>query len=400
MQQLSEQLFSADAARFKPSAIRAFAKLINDPSIISFAGGAPSPETFPAESLAKHAERVIRERKSISLQYGPTPGLLKLRETVAAISRDRKIQCSTENAFMTSGSQQGLSLLAHALLDPADVVLVELPTYIGGSSSFTARRAELAGVEQDDDGVVPASLRNVALRLRKEGRRIKFFYTIPNFQNPSGRVMSQERRREVLRVATELDFLILEDDPYGELVYEPGVDTTPIKMHDRDGRVVYMSSFSKILSPGLRCGWIIADPSILRMIELAKEAADLCSGMLDQSIVQEFCEAGELAPQIGRVRAFYRDRRATLIGALEKHMKGRAKWTSATGGLFTFVTLPGDVRTDEYVPRAIEKGVAYIPGGPFFVDGSGRNTMRLTFAKEPDDRMRDGVARLADLFFG
>lgn len=400
MQQGTEHLFSADAARFKPSAIRAFAKLINDPAIISFAGGVPSPATFPVEALAKYADQVIRERKAVSLQYGPTPGLPRLREIVASITRGRKIDCTPENALITSGSQQALSLLAHAILDPADVVLVELPTYIGGSSAFTARRAELAGVEQDDDGVVPDSLRAVALRLRRDGRRIKFFYTIPNFQNPSGRVMSQERRRKVLQIATELDFLILEDDPYGELVYESGVDTTPIKTSDRDGRVIYLSSFSKVLSPGLRCGWIIADPSILRVIELAKEAADLCSGMLDQSIVEEFCAAGELAPQIERVRAFYRERRATLIGALEQHMKGRAKWTAATGGLFTFVTLPHGINTDEYVPRAIENGVAYIPGGPFFVDGSGRNTMRLTFAKEPDERMREGVARLAKLFFG
>jgi 2-aminoadipate transaminase len=356
--------------------------------------------TFPAESLATHAARVIRERKEISLQYGPTPGLLRLREIVAAITRERKIECATENVFITSGSQQALSLIAHAVLDPGDVVLVELPTYIGGSSSFTARRAELAGVEQDDDGVLPDSLRDVALRLRKDGRRVKFFYTIPNFQNPSGRVMSQPRRREVLRIATELDFLILEDDPYGELVYQAGVDTTPIKTHDTDGRVVYLSSFSKVLSPGLRCGWIIAEPAFLRTIELAKEAADLCSGMLDQSIVEEFCAAGELPAQIERVRAFYRERRATLIGALEQHFRGRATWTSATGGLFTFVTLSDDRDTQELVPRAIENGVAYVPGAPFFVDGSGRNTMRLTFAKEPDDRMREGVARLADVFFG
>jgi 2-aminoadipate transaminase len=385
--------FSRDAEAFRPSAIRAFAKLINDPNIISFAGGVPNPETFPAEAIAEIAGRVIRERRTVALQYGPTRGLPRLCEFIAQLCRDRRIACTADDVIVTTGSQQALDLVAHTLLDPGDVVLVELPTYIGGTSSFYARSATLAGVAQDEDGIVAESLAEVAARVKP-----KLLYVIPNFQNPSGRLMAQARRERVLEIAREHDFLVIEDDPYGELLYADGADTTPIKSHDTESRVIYLGSFSKVLAPGLRCGFIVAAPEILQRIEIAKQAADLCSGMLDQSIVDEFCATGELAPQIERVRNFYRGKRATLLEALRQHFAGRAKWTNADGGLFTFLTLDDDVDTAARVEESVKRGVAYIPGAPFFVDGSGRNTMRLTFAKESDERMREGVARLASVF--
>jgi len=363
----------------------------------------------------------VRERRTVALQYGPTRGLPRLCAFIAELCNVRFVTverrasarrgkdgglkpaapqgpCTTpitaDDVLTTTGSQQALDLIAHTLLDPGDVVAVELPTYIGGSSSFFARSAELAGVRQDDEGIVPESLREVALR-----RRIKLLYTIPNFQNPSGRLMTQQRRAEVLAIAEEHDFLIIEDDPYGELVYVDGADTTAMKARDAHERVLYLGSFSKVLAPGLRCGWIVAAKPLLERLEIAKQAADLCSGMLDQSIVDEFCAGGELAPQIGRVRAFYRGKRGVLIEELQRHFSGRAQWTPADGGLFTFVTLNDDIDTAARVADAVAHGVAYIPGGPFFVDGSGRNTMRLTFAKESDARMREGVARLAGVFY-
>ncbi|MFZ2490875.1 MAG: PLP-dependent aminotransferase family protein [Thermoanaerobaculia bacterium] len=390
--------FSRDATSFRPSAIRAFAKLINDPNIISFAGGVPNPDTFPADEMSGIAERVIRERKNIALQYGPTRGLPRLCESIASICRQRRIRCSADEVLVTTGSQQALDLIAHTFLDPGDVVLVELPTYIGATGAFYGRSADVVGVEQDDDGVVPRSLREVATRLRDGGRRAKMLYTIPNFQNPSGRLMTPGRRADLLAIAKELDLLVIEDDPYGELVYVDDADTTPVKAHDDDGRVIYLGSFSKVLAPGLRCGWILAAPQILEKLEIAKQSADLCSGMLDQSIVDEFCTQGLLIPQIDRVREFYRGKRGTLIAALERHFTGRARWTSGLGGLFTFMTLDGDVDTAARVTDAVKAGVAYIPGAPFFVDGSGRNTMRLTFAKESDERLSEGVARLARVF--
>lgn len=379
---------SRDAQNFRPSAIRAFARIINDPNIISFAGGVPNPDTFPAERFASIAERVIRERKAVALQYGPTRGLPRLTEFIAGVCRKRKIETSSADVMTTTGSQQALDLVAHTLLDPGDVVLVELPTYIGGTASFYARSAQVEGVQQDDDGIVPESLDEVARRTKP-----KLLYTIPNFQNPSGRLMSQKRRAKVLELAEKHDFLVIEDDPYGELLYVDA-DTTPIKSSDRTSRIIYLGSFSKVLAPGLRCGWIVAEPKLLEKLEFAKQAADLCSGMLDQSIVDEFCAAGELPAQIEKVRSFYRGKRATMIESLEKHFTGRAKWTRADGGLFTWMRLDEDVDTGSRIEEAVKRGVAYIPGGPFFVDGSGRNTMRLTFAKESDDRIREGVARL------
>jgi 2-aminoadipate transaminase len=385
---MHEKFLSRDARNMVPSEIRRFARLINDPNIISFAGGVPSPETFPAERIAEIAARVVRERRHVALQYGPTRGLPRLCELIAA-----RTGASVDQVLVTTGSQQALDLIAHTLLDPGDVVLVELPTYIGGTASFHARSATLAGVEQDDEGIVPESLKEVARRVRP-----KLLYTIPNFQNPSGRLMTQARRDEVLRIAGELDFLIIEDDPYGELVYVDGADTTPMRTRDRDGRVLYLGSFSKVLAPGLRCGFVVAPPALAARIEIAKQAADLCSGMLDQSIVDEICAAGELDPQIQKVRAFYRGKRQVMIEELSRWFTGRARWTSADGGLFTFVTLAPEIDTAAHIEEAVRRGVAYIPGGPFFVDGSGRNTMRLTFAKEPDERIREGMAKLSDVF--
>jgi 2-aminoadipate transaminase len=380
-----ERFFSADARNYRPSAIRALAKWINDPKVISFAGGSPNPETFPAERFAVIADSVLRERRNVSLQYGPTRGLPRLCEFVAS-----RCRAKVEEVILTTGSQQALDLIAHTILDSGDVVAVELPTYIGGTSSFYARSAQMVGVAQDDDGIVPESLAEVAKQ-----NRIKLLYTIPNFQNPSGRLMSQPRRERVLEIARRHDFLIIEDDPYGELVYVPGADTTTMKSRDADGRVLYLGTFSKVLAPGVRCGWIVAPKALIDRIEIAKQAADLCSGMLDQSIIDEYCNAGELPPQIERVRAFYREKRGVMLDALQRHFSGRAHWTAANGGLFTFMTLNDDIDTAAFVERSVANGVAYVPGSPFFVDGSGRNTMRLTFAKEADDRIREGVQRLA-----
>ncbi len=386
---------SRDARNLRPSAIRAFANLINDPSVISFAGGSPNPDTFPAETIAAIASEVVLEKRNIALQYGPTRGLPRLCGQITALSAGRGIRCTADDVLTTTGSQQALDLIAHVLLDPGDVVLVELPTYIGGTASFYARSAELAGVAQDDGGIVIDSLREVAARLRSEGRHIKLLYTIPNFQNPSGRLMTQARRAQVLEVAREHDFLVIEDDPYGELLYEAGADTTALKSRDEDGRVLYLGSFSKVLAPGLRCGWIVAPAPILAKLEIAKQAADLCSGMLDQSIVDEICARDLLRPQVERVRAFYSGKRSTMLDALSTHFTNRATWTAAGGGLFTFVTFPAAVDTAAHLSAAIAAGVAFIPGTPFFVDGSGANTMRLTFAKESDARITDGIARLA-----
>ena len=392
-----DSFFSADSLGLRPSEIRRFARLINDPSIISFAGGVPNPETFPAPSLAACAGSAIGSRAGTSLQYGPTPGLPELRACVAEICRGRGIESSQETVMITTGSQQAIWLVAMTLLDPGDVALVELPTYIGGLSAFYGRRAELHGAHQDEDGLEPDDLLKRVRQCREAGKRVKLLYTIPNFQNPSGRLLATDRRRRVLEIAEEFDFLVIEDDPYGALVYVDGCDTTPIRSLDRSGRVIYLGSFSKILAPGLRCGWIEGAPELLRRFEIAKEGVDLCSGMLDQSIVLEFLSAGLLSEQLSRVRGFYARKREILLDSLARELSDLARWTDAKGGLFTFVTLLDGIDTAEMIGAAVEQGVAYIPGGAFFVDGSGKNTMRLTFAKESDERIREGAGRLAEV---
>ncbi|HUP65558.1 MAG TPA: PLP-dependent aminotransferase family protein [Thermoanaerobaculia bacterium] len=396
---LIPEFFSADSSSFRPSAIRAFAHLINDPRIISFAGGLPSPATFPAGMIAEVAADVLRERKEVALQYGPTAGLPRLRGAISSIASARGIRCTAESVLISTGSQQALHLVATVLLDPGDVVLVELPAYVGGLSAFYGRSAQLVGVRQDEDGIDPADLRSKAAQVRREGKRLKALYTIPNFQNPSGRLLSAARRAEVLAIAWEERFLIIEDDPYGELRFDESAVTRPIAADDPElEHVIYLGSFSKVLAPGLRCGFVVAAAPILQRVQLAKEAADLCSGMLDQCIVDEICERDLLRDQIARVRSFYEERAAALLTALETSFAGRAKWTDVRGGLFTFLTLDDEsIDTRALVPRAVEAGVIFVPGSAFFVDGSGANAMRLTFAKEPDDRMREGIARLARL---
>ncbi|HSG63977.1 MAG TPA: PLP-dependent aminotransferase family protein, partial [Gammaproteobacteria bacterium] len=359
------------------------------------------PSTFPAESLARHAEKAIRDNAAVSLQYGPTRGLQGLRAVVTELTRGRGAMVDEgADALLTTGSQEALYLVSAVLLDPGDVVLVELPTYIGGAGAFYARRAEPVGVGSDGDGLVPDRLEAALAILKGEERRVKLLYTIPNFQNPSGRVLPQERRARILEICRRHDILVVEDDPYGEICFSDSIDTTPMKAHDEEGRVIYLGSFSKVLAPGLRTGWITAPEPLLKMMEIAKESIDLCSAMLDQSIILSLCSAGELAPQIARAREFYRARRDVLLAALDEYIGARATWTRSEGGLFTFLTLADDRDTAEWMQRSIDAGVAYIPGAAFFVDGSGANTMRLTFAKEPDDRLQEGVRRLARLFFG
>jgi len=356
------EFLSADARNLRPSAIRAFAKWINDPSIISFAGGSPNPETFPAERFAEIADRVLRERRNVSLQYGPTRGLPRLCAFVSALSKAK-----TEEVILTTGSQQALDLIAHTLLDAGDIVAVELPTYIGGTSSFYARSATMVGVAQDDDGIVPESLSEVAKQ-----KRIKFLYTIPNFQNPSGRLMTQRRREQVLEIAKRHDFLIVEDDPYGELVYVENADTTPIKSRDHEGRVLYLGTFSKVLAPGVRCGWIVGPKSLVDRIEIAKQAADLCSGMLDQSIIDEYCDAGELPAQIERVRASIAENArscSTPCSGISRVARSGLRRAAAVH----IMTLKDAIDTATCVEKAIANGVAFVPAHHFLWMAADRN---------------------------
>ena len=387
-----ERFFSRDAQAFRPSAIRAFAKYLNDPNVISFAGGSPNPETFPAEEIGAIAERVVRERRHIALQYGPTRGLPRLCAFIASLCGERGIDCTTEDVIVTTGSQQALDLVAHTLLDPGDTC------WSSCRRTSAARRRSTRGARSSPAWrrMTTGSCRSRSPRSRR-GRGRSCCTSIPNFQNPSGRLMTQERRARVLEIARRVR---LRRDR-GRSVRRAGVrrwrrhDADEVTRHGRP------RDLPRVVLEGARARAPLrlhrrAGARSRRRLEIAKQAADLCSGMLDQSIVDEFCAGGALRPQIEKVRAFYRGKRATLLDALRAALRRSCDVDRRRGR-------PVHVRDAER-RRSIRRrmssapsrnGVAFIPGAPFFVDGSGRNTMRLTFAKEGDVRIVEGVEKLA-----
>jgi 2-aminoadipate transaminase len=392
--------FSADAGALAPSAIRRFASIINDPGVISFAGGVPNPETFPSEALAHAARRAIREHTAVSLQYGPTAGLPELRERAAGLCRARGIAADAGAVMLTTGSQQALDLLARVLLDPGDVVAVENPAYVGALAAFRARRPEFLGVERDAGRLDVASLEAQVAARRSTGRRVAFLYTIPNFQNPSGWTLSGEGRRELLEAASRLDLLVVEDDPYAEIYF--GEPPPPaLAATDREGRVVHLASFSKTLAAGLRCGYLAGPAELLARMELAKQAADLCSSMLDQFILSIYFAENDYAAHLKTVRAFYARQKQTFLGALRRESPESVVYSDPGGGLFTWGRLPEGLDAEKVLEKSLtEEKVAYVPGEAFFVGEvpGARRHFRLTFAKETPERLEEGARRLGRLF--
>lgn len=394
-----DEVLSAVGRRLQSNAIRKLTKLLGSREVISLAAGAPSFETFPVEELAEISARVLRDHGRFALQYGPTRGLSGLVEAVAGILRSRGIADSKPSEIvMTTGSQQGLDLIARVLLDPGDVVLVELPSYIGGLIALYNAQAELVGVRQDDDGMVIADLRSKIDRALSEGRRVKCIYTIPNFQNPSGVTLAAERRKELAEVAEEYDLLIIEDDAYFDLYFtEEASRLMPIAALCPD-RVVYLGTFSKVLAPGLRSAWLRAPEALATKVELAKEGADLSSSMFDQAIVAESIREGLIETRLPELREFYRIRCLAMLEALERFAPAESRWTKPVGGFFILMQLAAGVDAAAVLPEAIENGVAYVPGQSFFVDGSGANTLRLAYSKESPEAIEDGVQRMCRVF--
>jgi 2-aminoadipate transaminase len=392
------QYFSSLANRLRPNAIRRLSHLINRPGVITFAGGVPSPETFPYSAIAEIANRLTRERGAEVLQYGVTRGNRELIGFVSEYMATRQVKTETNEILLTSGSQQGLDLISRVLLEPGDVALVELPSYIGGTCALHNAGAELIGAPMDDDGLDPLAIKARVDDLKKAGRRVKLLYTIPNFQNPSGITMSMKKREQLLAIAAQCDLLIIEDDPYGELYFDHELPSpAPIKSLDNEGRVIYLGSFSKVLTPGLRTAWMVAAAEIAARVEMVKEAADLCSSMLDQAIVTECYRQNLLQDRIGELRAFYRARCAAMLAALQQHAPATARWTRPTGGLFIWLEMAADIAATQLLERAVAAGVAFVPGRPFFVDERKDNTLRLAFSKESPERIAQGIEKLCAL---
>jgi 2-aminoadipate transaminase len=389
-----ETRFSAAARGMRFSAIRRMSALIERPGIISFAPGQPSPETFPVAQFREIVNEILEKESAQAFQYVLTRGVGALIQAVTEYARAKGMTATLEQTLITDGSQQGLDLVSRTLLDPGDVALVELPSYIGATSAFRAAQARMVGVRLDEQGLDLEDLRRRHAEERAAGRRVKFLYVVPNFQNPSGISHPVANRRELLQAARELDLLIVEDDPYGDLYFEAEPRPT-LKSMDEEGRVLYLASFSKILAPGLRTAFLLGPEEILAKVEIAKQSANLCGSSLDQRIVLSCLRRGLIEEQKARIRPYYRKKRDAMLEALKGEGLPGVTWTKPAGGLFVWVTLPAGMDAEKLLLTAVEEGVAYVAGAPFFVDGSGANTMRLTFAKEEEGRIREGVARLA-----
>lgn len=396
-----DELFSAYAGRLRPNAIRALSYLIARPGVLSFAGGVPSPETFPSREVSEIAARLVRERGHEVLQYGVTRGNRRLIEQVCEYMQARGVEATPAQVMLTSGSQQGLDLLCHTLIDPGDTVLVESPSYIGGLCSIRNAGARMIAIRMDDEGLDLDHLQSTISALRAGGSRIKFIYTIATFQNPSGITLSPERRRGLLELAARHNLLIVEDDPYSELYFTQSPPCS-IKSLDEDGRVVYFGSFSKVLAPGLRTAWFVAPEQIAARMELAKESADLCSSQLDQAIVSECYSAGLLENRLPELREFYGVRCKAMLETIQEYAPEGTRWTRPTGGLFVWIEFEGGLgkrmKASTLLQEAVEReGIAFVPGLPFFIEERPDNTMRLAFSKESPERIRDGVRRLMGL---
>lgn len=395
-----DPLFSRDARAFVPSAIRALAHLLNDPTILSFAAGAPNAETFPAEALARAAAKVLTTMPTRALQYDVTRGYAPLRERIAARSTRMGMATSGQDTILTTGSQQALDLAVRVLLDPGDIVLVEVPTYVGALVTLAARRAAPVGIRRGADGIDIEHLTATVTRLRGGGARVKALYAIPNFQNPSGLSMTKAAKDALAEALGALDLVLFEDDPYGEVRFQDGgaIDSTPIASRAPE-RTVYFGSFSKTLAAGLRTGWMHGPAPFLSKVELAKQAADLCSSTFDGALLDTYLSDNDYETHLELLRSFYRGRKETLLEAMREHFPGSLSWTDPGGGLFTWVTLSPGADAQALLPRCVaETRTAYVPGGPFVVEGDGRPYLRMTFAKESPANLVEGARRLGSFF--
>jgi 2-aminoadipate transaminase len=382
----------------RSSAVRELLKLTELPDVISFAGGLPAPETFPVVRFAEAFNKVMADHGARALQYGTTEGYTPLREMIARHSTRYGINIELDNVLITSGSQQALDLIGKVFINPGDHILVERPTYLGALQAWNAYQAEYVSADIDDEGYVTASL---DARIRTGP---KFIYALPNFQNPSGVTMSQARRQALIELADHYGVPILEDDPYGQLRYE-GEHVPPIVHLDSQfrstngarysGNVIYLSTFSKTLSPGIRLGWIVAPVEVIQKLVQAKQGTDLHTSTINQLVAYEVASGGFLDHHVKEIRTIYRERRDTMLAALAREFPAGITWTKPQGGLFLWLTFPEWLNAADVLKAAIQQKVAFVPGESFFADGTGQNTARLNFSNATPERIDEGVRRLA-----
>jgi len=396
MQTPWEHRFAQRTQRMKSSTIRELLKFTERPEVISFGGGLPAPDVFPVEEVEAACIKVLREQGAQALQYGSTDGYIPLREMIARHTARFGINVTIENILITSGSQQALDLIGKIFINHGDRILVEAPTYLGALQAWNTYGAEYVPVPFDDNGMKTESLEQ-ALRYGP-----KFIYVLPNFQNPTGVTMSLERRRQLVELADRYGVPIIEDDPYGQLRYEgeglPAVEVLDSQMQScvgcYSGNVIYLSTFSKILAPGLRLAWVIAPVEVIRKLVQAKQGSDLHTATFNQMVAYEVGKGGFYDKHILKIRKIYHYRRDVMLDALSEHMPPGVQWTHPKGGLFLWVTLPEEINTNMLLAEAVKENVAFVPGDAFYPNGGGENTMRLNFSNATPEKINEGIARL------
>jgi 2-aminoadipate transaminase len=386
-------LFASRTQVMTSSAMRDLMAITARPEVISLAGGLPDTSTFPAEDVAALMARVAADSAARALQYGPTEGIDEVKECIVEVMAEEGMAADPDDLLVTTGGQQVIDLVCKALIDPGDVIVAEGPTYPGAVPTFTTYEADVVQVALDADGMRVDALEATLDRLDRDGRTPKFIYTVPSFQNPAGVTMALDRRRRLVEIAGERELLVLEDNPYGLLRYEGEPQPT---LYGLDGGeyVIYLGTFSKILSPGLRLGWAAAPAPVLQKLNLGKQAADLCSAPFAQHFVAAFFAHRDWRAHVGRQRALYRRRRDVMFEALAEHFPAEATWTRPEGGLFLWATLPGYIDTTDLLARALREHVAFVPGRAAYLDGRGGSEMRLNFSGVSDDDIREGVRRI------
>ena len=382
----------------KSSIIRELLKLTQRPEVISFAGGLPAPEVFPVDRFEEACSRTLSDHSNTALQYGPTEGYLPLREFIVAQMARYGIEATADNVLITSGSQQALDLIAKLLINRGDRILTESPTYVGALQAFSLFGADYLTIPVDDQGLQTARLEE-ALRLGP-----KFLYLLPNFQNPGGVTLSQVRRHKVIELADRYSIPIVEDDPYGQLRYE-GEHVPPLLVLDRilqsrkngveENKVIYLSTFSKVLAPGLRLGWMVAPSEVIGRLVQLKQSADLHTSMFSQVVAYEAARDGFLEEHVKVICRVYRERRDAMLAALREYFPSEVTWTRPQGGLFLWVTLPRDIDSTQLLGAALRQDVAFVPGEAFYADGDSGSHMRLNFSNATPEKIREGIRRLS-----
>ncbi len=376
----------------KASEIRELLKLTVRPEVISFAGGLPAPELFPVEEMKMVSQKVLEESGQQALQYSPTEGFPPLREKIAQRMEKVGVKTNAENILITNGSQQGLDFSGKIFLNSGDVVVVESPSYLGAINAFKAYDCKFLEVPTDDNGMIMEELEKAL----ENTENVKMIYVIPDFQNPSGRTWSLERRKRLIEIANKFDLPIVEDNPYGELRFE-GESLPSIKSMDTEGRVIFLGTFSKTFCPGLRMGWVCASDEVINKYILVKQGADLQSNSMSQRELNAFLEMYDLDEHIEKIKKLYKGRRDLMLKTMKEHFPPEVKYTHPEGGLFTWAVLPEHINARELMAKALEKNVAFVPGGSFFPNGGNENTMRINYSNMPEDRIVEGIRILGEV---